>query len=61
MLALTLTDGSAIEITIPPSTKERKVRIKLPLGVYGKVRLAFDADRDIGILRDNAINREEKR
>lgn len=59
MLCLTITDESGITITVPPSPTARTVRIVLP-GTQGpRARLGFEADKDISILRDNAVNKEQ--
>lgn len=59
MLVLTLTEDNAIDITVPPSPTARTVRIVLP-GTQGtRARLGFEAERDISILRDDAVNKEK--
>lgn len=59
MLILSRNEGQFIELTIPPSTTERTIKVTVAeirsKGEFdAKVKLGFDADKDVRILRDNA-------
>ena len=59
MLILTRNEGQFIELTIPPSDKERTIKVTVTeirgKGEFpAKAKLGFDADKDVRVLRDNA-------
>ena len=56
MLCLTRHSGTSLEFTIKPSDQPRKMTIEF----HDNGAIKIDADRSIGITRDDAIVKEEK-
>lgn len=56
MLVLTQTTEDAYTLTIPPGDRERVVTIKTLEIRRDRVRHGIVADRDIAIVRDNAVD-----
>lgn len=59
MLVLGRTKSESIDIIIPPSSEQRRVRVMLCAIHHGKTaRLGVEADKDIKILRSELPERE---
>ena len=54
MLILSRKEGECISLRIPPSDKERTIRVTVTDMRKISVKLGFDADKDVRILRDDA-------
>lgn len=62
MLVLSRAVSEKTRITVPPSAFERVIEV-VPVEVRGrqqKVRIGFEADRDIRIVREDVIDCREK-
>ena len=58
MLVLARTRDEWIEIDVPPSDVSRKIKVVICDIRHGKnVRLGFDADRDIKVLRAEIVEK----
>ena len=64
MLVLTRKKDQKITITVPPSDKERVIEVTLVEVKTGypvhRARIGFEADRDIIIVRDDAVKGERR-
>ena len=60
MLVISRKVNEVVICTIPPSTETRTLEIKIVRTTGENVRLGLEAPADIGILRPNAIKREEQ-
>ncbi len=59
MLVLSRKESEFITLTIPPSAETREIKVTVTeirsKGEFdAKVKLGFDADKDVKIMRDNA-------
>lgn len=57
MLALTRKISETVVLTIPPSNTETKVIVKVVMADAQKVRLGFEAPREVIIVREELLNR----
>lgn len=51
-------DLGFVHITVPPSSEPREITIQVVRAVQGNVRLGFQADRDVKILRSEHLAAE---
>lgn len=52
--------GQAVTITVPPSDQPTEIRVSVSDWTESRVFIGYDAPKNVGIVRDNAVNKTER-